>query len=122
MGSEVSQGLMNKLLLGILIISVGHSLVWWQIQGMLLSKWWADHPGIGAILIGTPVAYLFITGSKHIIEYYDGQVWPNRLIGFSVGIFFFSMLTWIFLKEPLTPKTMVSLALAASIISIQIWG
>lgn len=113
---------MNKLLLGILIISIGHSAVWWQIQGMLLSKWWASHPVLGSIMVGTPVAYFFMVGSKHIIEYYNGQVWPNRLIGFSVGMFIFSLLTWVFLKEPISPKTMISLALAATIVSIQIWG
>jgi multidrug transporter EmrE-like cation transporter len=51
---------------------------------------------------------------------FEGQMWPSRLIGFSIGAIVFTLLSWVIFKEPLTLKTGVCLVLAAGILLIQL--
>lgn len=111
---------MKNLIVGMLILCVAHSLTWLQIQGVVLFKFWREHPAVVALIMGPPLAYMFIISSKYIIDYYSGLVWPNRIIGFSIGIVVFTILTWIVLDEPLSLKTITSLILAISLVLIQL--
>jgi multidrug transporter EmrE-like cation transporter len=52
---------------------------------------------------------------------FNGQMWPSRLIGFSVGAVVFTWLSWLIFKEPLTLKTIVCLILAIGILIIQLF-
>lgn len=72
-------------------------------------------------LIGVPVGYLVILASRQMVSLYDGQTWPNRIIGFVLGVFVFSIMSWIMLKEPLTTKTIVCLILSFVVLCIQLF-
>ena len=72
-------------------------------------------------LIGVPVGYLVILASRQMVSLYDGQTWPNRIIGFVLGVFVFSIMSWIMLKEPLTTKTIVCLVLSFVVLCIQLF-
>jgi multidrug transporter EmrE-like cation transporter len=52
---------------------------------------------------------------------FDGQMWPSRLIGFSIGAVVFSLLSWTIFNEPLTTKTIVCLGLAVMILMVQLF-
>jgi multidrug transporter EmrE-like cation transporter len=52
---------------------------------------------------------------------FNGQLWPSRLIGFSIGAIVFTWLSWAIFSEPVTPKTWVCLTLAMTILLIQLF-
>ena len=72
-------------------------------------------------ILGLPIGYLVILASREMIILWDGKTWPNRLIGFSLGVVIFTMLSGIILKEPFNLKTIVCLALCFVILSIQLF-
>ena len=97
---------------------VSQVFTFYQLQGHLFNKWIKDHPMVMAIL-GIPIGYYVIMASRTMVELWDGQTWPNRLIGFSLGVIVFTIMSWILLREPLTVKTSVCLFLCFIILSIQ---
>lgn len=110
----------TRLLWGSFLFLLGQVLVWYQINGQFLSEWIKKHPLIMS-LFGIPISYCYIWATHHLVITFDGQLWPQRLIGFSLGMVAFSFLTWFHLNEALTAKTAVTLALAAAIVLIQVF-
>ena len=72
-------------------------------------------------LIGLPIGYLVILASRQMVILWDGQTWPNRIIGFCLGVMVFSAMSWFMLKEPVTTKTAVCLILSFVILGIQLF-
>ena len=105
---------------GCLLFLIGQILVWYQINGQFLSEWSKKHPLIMS-LFGFPISYVYIYATHHLVLAYDGQLWPQRLIGFAMGMVAFSFLTWFHLNEVLTVKTTLTLILALAIVLIQIF-
>ena len=70
---------------------------------------------------GTLISYIFITATRLVAEHYEGMIWPGRLIGFSVGVITFSILTYMMMNEGINTKTLVSLILALGIILTQVF-
>jgi hypothetical protein len=80
-----------------------------------------EHPIILA-LFGVPLSLLYIGTTKYMVAHFQGNLWPSRLLGFSIGAIVFTVMSWAWFKEPLTLKTLVCLALAVCIMLIQlIW-
>jgi multidrug transporter EmrE-like cation transporter len=73
------------------------------------------------VMMGIPISMLFMYSVKNMIIAYNGQMWPSRLIGFSIGAVVFTWLSWLIFKEPLTLKTIVCLILAIGILIIQLF-
>ena len=71
-------------------------------------------------LMGVPISFIYIYATKYTTESFDGDLWPQRLIGFAMGMIAFAFLTWIHLNQAITLKTAVTLALAIAIVVIQI--
>lgn len=112
---------MNKFILGFILYGIGHTMVWFSGNGQFIWKWFNDHPILVACSFGILNSYVFIIGTKHIVNYYDGLLWPGRFIGFSIGIFIFYLLTYVFFKEGINLKTTVSIFLALVILLIQLF-
>lgn len=109
----------RSLTLGSFLFLVGQIMVWYQINGQFLSRWIKEHPWTMAML-GIPISYIYIYATYYTVQAFDGNLWPQRLIGFSMGMFSFAILTYIHLNETLTPKTLVTLGLATLIVLIQV--
>lgn len=71
--------------------------------------------------MGIPVTYMYIKSVKCLVETFDGQLWPSRIIGFGIGVTVFTAMSYFLFKEPLTPKTLICLGLSILIILIQIF-
>ena len=112
---------MKDLILSIGFFVVGHTLIWYQTNGQFLWKWFEKNPVLLSLTLGSIISYTFITGTKHIVAYSDGLLWPGRLMGFGIGITSFTILTLIYMGEGLTTKTITSLILALALVSIQIF-
>ncbi len=104
---------------GTLLFLLGQTLVFYQINGQFLSTWMKDHP-IAVSFLGVPISYTYIYATQYLVEAFNGDLWPQRLIGFSMGMIAFAFLTWIHLNQAITLKTAVTLALATAIVVIQI--
>jgi hypothetical protein len=112
---------MNKILsifFVLFVYLVSQVFTFYQLQGHLFNKWIKDNPMIMAIL-SVPIGYYVVMASRTMIDLWDGQTWPNRLIGFSFGVIVFTIMSWFLLKEPLTLKTVVCLFLCLIILLIQ---
>jgi len=112
---------MNKLLLGLLCFLVGQIIIWYQTNAQFFSIWAKDHPVYMAAIFSFPISYTFIYGTKFIVEHFDGQLWPGRLIGFGIGAISFAILTYAHMGEGITAKTAVSLILAITLVLVQIF-
>ena len=108
-----------KLIQGTLLFLLGQILVWYQVNGQFISEWIKERPLIMS-LMGVPVSFVYIYATQYLVEAFDGDLWPQRLIGFSTGMFAFAILTYIHLNQAITLKTAVTLALATAIVVIQI--
>ena len=108
----------KKLIIGTLLYLVGQTLVWYQINGQFISEWIKQRPIL--MSLGVPISYVYIYATQYTTEAFDGDLWPQRLIGFSMGMIAFAILTWIHLNQGITLKTAVTLALATAIVVIQI--
>ena len=112
---------MNKLIAAFCLFFLGQVMIWVQTNGQFVWPWFKKNPLAVSLIMGTSISYILIYGTKFIVEYYDGLLWPGRFIGFGSGIISFTFLTWYFLGEGITLKTIVSLALACSLIGIQLF-
>ena len=108
-------------ILGILFAAIAQGLTFIQLQGQFKWDWMKDHPFIVACIGGVPISLLYIFSVKYLVLAYDGEKWPSRLIGFAVGAIVFTIMSWAWFKEPLTPKTLICLALSIGIMGIQLF-
>ena len=109
----------QKLISGTLLFLLGQTLVWYQINGQFISEWIKQRPFVMS-LMGVPISLVYIYATQHLVEAFNGDLWPQRLIGFAMGMIAFAFLTWFHLNEAITMKTAVTLALAVAIVVIQI--
>ena len=109
----------KDVILGSLMFLLGQTAVWYQLNLQFISDWAKNNNWFMAWM-GIPISYFFIYGTKWSVSGFDGQLWPSRLIGFSLGMFVYAFLTWLHLNQNITPKTMVTLILATTIVVIQI--
>ena len=104
---------MSKLLAAVGLFFFGQILIWYQTNGQFKWKWFAEHPFIVALIFSIPISYAFIIASKFIVEYFGGELWPGRFIGFAI-------LTSYYMNEGINAKTSISLILASALVAIQI--
>ena len=110
----------NSLLLGVLFGLLAQILTFFQLQGQLKLDWFKDHYWL-AVLMGIPISMLFMYSVKNMVFAFNGEMWPSRLIGFSIGAIVFTLLSWSVFNEPLTTKTYVCLFLSFMILIIQLF-
>jgi len=114
---------MNKFLsiaFVLIVYLISQAFTFYQLQGHLWNKWIKENPFWMSVL-GLPIGYVVILASREMVELWGGQTWPNRIIGFSLGVIVFSLMSWYILKEPLTTKTIVCLSLCFIILLIQLF-
>jgi hypothetical protein len=109
-----------NLFLGILFGTIGQILVFFQIQGSLKYQLLQDYKWL-VLLSGIPITWLFIESIKYIYEWSNGELWPGRLIGFSIGIVVFTVMSMILFGEGISTKTGICLLLSIIILVIQIF-
>jgi len=111
----------RSLIIGLFLFLVAQSLAWFQTNGQFINTWVKDHPILVSGLMGIPVGASYIYGTTYIVEYFNGHLWPARIVAFATGIFSFYILTLIFMKEGINFKTGTILVLATMIIILQVF-
>lgn len=109
-----------KLIQGLLLVVIAQVISYVQLQGpgkwQILKKY-----EYALVLMGIPIGLLLINSTKLINSHFDGATWPGRLLGQSVGVIVFTILSYMIYNEGLTAKTGVCLMLSFIIIFIQIY-
>jgi multidrug transporter EmrE-like cation transporter len=109
-----------KLIYGILFGTAAQIITFLQLQGQIKYDFLKNNLWVAAIM-GIPISLLFMASVKNMVNAYDGQIWPSRLIGFGIGVVVFTAMSYWLFKEPLTPKTLICLGLGVCIILVQIF-
>lgn len=108
-----------KLFLAILLLSLVYVVGWYQIHGQFLSEWFKKYEYY-LIFISVPSTLISIRAIKLINEHFNGLIWPNRILTFTIGIILFTFLTSFHFGEKLSIKTLTLLSLCASIVILQV--
>ena len=111
---------LSKLLIGIFFGLIAQVGTFFQLQGPLKYEWLKTHYWFN-VLLGIPISILFIYSVQNMILALGGQMWPSRLIGFSIGAMVFTYLSWQIFNEPLSLKTFICLMLAFGILMVQLF-
>lgn len=111
---------MKNLLIALFLITLAQTLAYFQLQSQFISEW-AKKNTLFVALLGAPISILLIWFTKYCYIYFNNQVWPGRLIGFSVGAIVFAFLSHFYMYEKFTLKTSLCLGLAFLILIIQIF-
>jgi len=111
---------MNKLLIGFVYGLLAQILTFLQLQGGTKYGWFIKYPII-TVLASIPMGWLFLKSVENLVGYFDGEIWPSRLIGFGIGIIVFGLMSYYMFKEPISLKTAICLILAIMILAIQIF-
>ena len=111
----------QRLIYGFLLFTAAQTLAWYQLNSQFVWKFWEGKALLSAFLFSVPVALLFWFGTKNIYSASEA-LWTCRFLGFTSGIFVFTILTWLHLSESMfSLKTMLCLALSCAILFIQVF-
>lgn len=108
-----------KFILGFGFGILAQILTFIQLQGQFRWEWFRKYPFLVSFL-GIPISLLFLMSVKYLVAHFGGELWPSRLIGFSIGAIVFSYMAHSWFQEPFTLKTSICLLLAFCIMMIQI--
>lgn len=109
----------HTLFLALFFIVAGNIFTWFQVNLQFISDWWKERPMFAILFFSTPSGALFYYGWQFLVKYFDGNLWPPRLISFGVGIIIFAILAYIVKGEVIDNKTIICLFLSIVIILIQ---
>lgn len=111
---------MKNLLIGVLFSIIGQILAFFQLQGPIKYDLLKNNTWI-PVLMGIPISYVFIISINHLIQAYNGELWPSRIIGFSIGTIMYGIMAKMLFDERISQKTGVCLFLAVLIVIIQVF-
>jgi len=120
--SIIKRGRMDysKIVITILIFLFNNILIWYQLNGQLVWKFWTTPKGIAlSLLLGVPITALFWLATKWGYIGF-GNLWAVRFMGFATSMMTFPIMTYLYLGEPMTLKVIATICLAVVIMIIQI--
>ena len=95
-------------------------MIWYQLNGQLVWDFWKSPKGIvTSLLMGIPITAMFWVATK--IGYQGfGNLWAVRFMGFATSMMTFPLMTWLYLGESITLKTLITVLLAIIIMILQL--
>ena len=110
----------HYIIITILIFFLNNIFIWYQLNGQLVWDFWKSWKGIVCMLLmGIPISGLFYLATKWGYQGF-GTLWPVRFMGFATSMMTFPIMTWLYLGEVITIKTIITILLALVIILLQI--
>ena len=104
----------------ILIFLVNNIIIWYQLNSQLVWDWAKGMKSMWMMaLLGIPISLLFWWATKIGYEGF-GNLWSVRFMGFATSMMTFPLMTWLYLGEVMTMKTILTLGLAAIIMLLQL--
>jgi len=111
----------NKyIVLTIGIFLLNNILIWYQLNSQLVWDWAKGTKSMWIMsLLGIPISLMFWYATKVGYEGF-GNLWAVRFMGFATSMLTFPVMTWLYLGETVTLKTLVTLLLAFIIMLLQL--
>ena len=112
---------MNKyIVITTLLFLINNVLIWYQLNSQLVWDWAKGTKAIWiSCLMGVPISLLFWYATKWGYIGF-GNLWAVRFMGFATSMISFPIMTWLYLGEMLTLKTIISIFLAIAIMLLQL--
>jgi len=111
---------MKYIILTFISFFLANILVWYQLNSQLVWKWAEGYKSMWVMsLLGIPISLLFWFATKWGYVGF-GSLWSIRFIGFAVSMMTFPFMTYFYLGEVMTFKTIITLVLSIIIILIQL--
>ena len=113
--------MINKyILITIGIFLINNILIWYQLNSQLVWEWAKGSKSMWLMsILGVPISLLFWYGTKIGYEGF-GNLWAVRFVGFATSMLTFPFMTWLYLGEVITLKTIVTIVLAIIIMLLQL--
>jgi len=109
----------TPLISGIGFFLLAHIIVFFQLNGQFKWGWFKEHEWV-MVIIGIPISFLYLWGTKYTVQGLDGLLWPTRFIGFGIGMIIYALGVSYFFNEGINAKTFISLGLAVLLVCIQV--
>ena len=110
-----------KLVTGIGLFCVLHTLLWFSCNMQFLKNGWENRAFLVALLLSVPITLCGFFAAKYTYAAV-GTTWSVRFIAFGISSLVFPVLTWWLLKESMfTTKTMVCIMLSFIILLVQLF-
>ena len=110
----------HYVVLTILIFFFNNIMIWYQLNGQLVWDFWKTPKGIiTSLLMGIPITALWWLATKWGYQGF-GTLWPVRFMGFATSMMTFPIMTWLYLGEVMTLKTIITMVLAVIIMLLQL--
>jgi len=113
--------MINKyIVLTIGIFLLNNILIWYQLNSQLVWEWAKGTKSMWIMsLLGIPISLMFWYATKIGYEGF-GNLWAVRFLGFATSMITFPIMTWLYLGEAITLKTLVTILLAFIIMLLQL--
>ena len=111
---------MINILYTIILFLICNVLVWYQLNSQLVWDWAKGTKSMWVMsLLGIPISLLLWYCTK--IGYIGfGNLWAVRFMGFATSMLVFPLMTYFYLGETITLKTLISIILAIIIMLLQL--
>ena len=102
------------------IFLLNNILIWYQLNSQLVWDWAKGTKSMWLMaLMGIPISLMFWYATK--IGYQGfGNLWAVRFMGFATSMLTFPIMTWLYLGETITLKTLITILLAFIIMILQL--
>ena len=113
--------MINKYIVtSILLFIIGNVLVWYQLNSQLVWDWAKGNKSMWIMsLLGIPISLLFWLCTKWGYIGF-GNLWAVRWLAFGSSMLVFPLMTYFYLGETITLKTLISIILAIIIMLLQL--
>ena len=113
--------MINKyIVITIALFLLNNVLIWYQLNSQLVWDWAKGTKSMWIMsLMGIPISMLFWYATKWGYIGF-GNLWAVRFMGFATSMITFPIMTWLYLNEPMTFKTILTLGLAVIIMLLQL--
>ena len=110
----------KEIIFCVLIYFINNIIIWYQLNSQLVWDWAKGPKAVFfSCLAGVPISFMFWYATK--IGYSGfGTLWPVRFMGFATSMMTFPIMTWLYLGEVLTLKTIITMVLAFIIMLLQL--
>ena len=113
--------MINKyILITIGIFLLNNIIIWYQLNSQLVWDWAKGTKSMWIMsLLGIPISLMFWYATKMGYQGF-GNLWAVRFVGFATSMLTFPIMTWLYLGEVITLKTIITILLAIIIMILQL--
>ena len=102
------------------IFLLNNIIIWYQLNSQLVWEWAKGPKSMWLMsLLGIPISLSFWWATKIGYEGF-GNLWAVRFVGFATSMLTFPIMTWLYLGEAITLKTLITILLAIIIMILQL--